>query len=108
LPTIDAKAGHATFINTFSCQPTDQAGVVRVNIEIVETLAVHSPGFVSATVHRSLDGTRVFNYLQWETPRHLAAMQQSEAFRAIAKQFHGLIAFEPRQCEVTHAADRRQ
>jgi heme-degrading monooxygenase HmoA len=108
VPTIDPQAGHATFINTFTCQPTDQAGIVRVNIDIVENVAVHSPGFISATVHRSIDGSRVFNYLQWETPQDLATMQQSDAFRATAKQFHGLIAFEPHQCEVIHAADRRQ
>jgi len=36
-----------------------------------------APGFVSASIHRSTDGTRVFNYLQWETAEHLAAMQSS-------------------------------
>lgn len=31
------------------------------------------PGFISANIHRSLDGTKVINYAQWES---------SEAFQA--------------------------
>jgi hypothetical protein len=27
----------------------------------------HLPGFVSASIHRSLDGTRVANYAQWRS-----------------------------------------
>lgn len=108
MPTIDPNADYATFINTFTCQPPDQAGIVRVNIEIVENVAMLTPGFISAAVHRSIDGTRVFNYLQWKTPQDLATMQQSEAFRTTATRFHGLIAFQPHQCEVIHAAAWRQ
>lgn len=27
----------------------------------------HQPGFISATIHRSLDGVRVVNYAQWKS-----------------------------------------
>ncbi len=37
----------------------------------------NTPGLISATFHRSLDGTRMFNYGQWES---------KEAFEAILKQ----------------------
>jgi heme-degrading monooxygenase HmoA len=36
----------------------------------------NSPGLISASFHRSLDGTRMFNYGQWES---------KEAFEAILK-----------------------
>ena len=37
----------------------------------------NSAGLISATFHRSLDGTRMFNYGQWKS---------KEAFEAILKQ----------------------
>lgn len=102
MPEIVADAGYATFINTFRCAPQDQDEVVRINIEIVERVASMSAGFISATVHRSLDGTRVINYLQWESAEHLAAMQRSAQFQEIARQFAGLIEFDPHECRIAH------
>jgi heme-degrading monooxygenase HmoA len=106
MPEISRGAGYATFINTFRCEPPDQDEVVRINIEIVDQVASTFPGFISASVHRSLDGTRVFNYLQWESADHLAAMQRSSEFQAIARRFAGLIEFDPHQCEVVHIGER--
>jgi quinol monooxygenase YgiN len=106
MPEIVGDVRYATFINTFRCDPLNQDEVVRINIDIVELVASRFPGFISATVHRSTDGTRVFNYLQWESAEHLAAMQRSPEFQAIARRFAGLIEFEPHLCEVAHTAER--
>lgn len=105
MPTIDASATHATFVNVFKCQPSDQNEVVRINIDIIERVAAAAPGFISASIHRSVDGTRVFNYLQWETAQDLAVMQASPAFRDVSQQFAGLIEFEPHRCEVVHVGE---
>ena len=108
MPEIRSDAEYATFINTFRCRPADQDEVVRINVDIVEQIASRFPGFISASIHRSTDGTRVFNYLQWETAEHLAAMQRSGEFQTLARRFAGLIEFEPHQCRVAHVADREQ
>ena len=42
---------------------------MQVNVDIVQRVAREFPGFVSATVHRSLDGTRVINYLHGRRPQ---------------------------------------
>lgn len=105
MPEIRRDTTAATFINTFRCQPHDQDEVVRIIVDIVEQVASTSPGFISASVHRSIDGTRVFNYLQWETAEHLAAMQRSTDFLIFARRFTGLTEFDPHQCEVAHVAD---
>ncbi|KAA0016544.1 antibiotic biosynthesis monooxygenase [Antrihabitans cavernicola] len=63
------------------------------------------PGLVSATVHGSVDGTRVINCLRWESAEQLAALQRSPEFQQIARGFAGLIEFDPRQCEVVHVAN---
>lgn len=104
MPEIVAGTGHATFINTFRCAPENQDTVVQLNVDIVDRVARESPGFVSATVHRSLDGTRVINYLQWRSAADLAAMQRSAQFQEIARGFAGLIEFDPHQVEIMHIA----
>jgi quinol monooxygenase YgiN len=106
MPEIRANAQYATFINTFRCQPANQDQVVQINVDIVDQVARTFPGFISASVHRSTDGTRVFNYLQWESAEHLAAMQHSPEFQAIARRFVGLIEFEPHECAVVHIGER--
>jgi quinol monooxygenase YgiN len=102
---IVSGAEHATFINTFRCDPADQDEVVRINVDIVDQVASRSPGFISASVHRSADGTRVFNYLQWESAGALRAMQRSTEFQAIARRFASLIEFEPHECAVVHVSE---
>lgn len=106
MPSIISSGDYATFINTFRCSPSDQDEVVRINVDIVERVASAFPGFISAAIHRSKDGTLVVNYLQWESAEHLAAMQRSAEFRQIARRFAGLIEFEPHECEVIHVAER--
>lgn len=39
------------------------------------------PGFVSISLHRSLDGKRIVNYVQWESREQLAAAHRSPEFR---------------------------
>jgi len=56
--------------------------------EETEDIVRHMPGFVSADVHCSVDGTRVTNYAQWSD---LDAFQQhirSEAGRALIAEMH--------------------
>jgi heme-degrading monooxygenase HmoA len=38
-----------------------------------ETSVRHMPGFISATLHRSLDGTKVAMYAQWRSVDDLSS-----------------------------------
>ncbi len=42
--------------------------------EATEQVMRHRPGFVSANIHASLDGTRVVNYAQWRSREDFQAM----------------------------------
>jgi quinol monooxygenase YgiN len=108
MPAITSGAEYATFINTFRCQASNQEEVVRINVDIIDQVASTFPGFISAAVHRSTDGTPFFNYLQWESAEHLAAIQRSPEFQAIGRRFAGLIEFEPHQCEVVYVGQQGQ
>ena len=48
------------------------------------------PGFISISLHRSLDGRRIVNYVQWQSRDLLRAAHQSPEFREAWSQFEGL------------------
>jgi quinol monooxygenase YgiN len=52
-------------------------------VRAIETATNHQPGFVSASLHKSLDGTRVFNYTQWRMQAEYETFAQSPEDQAI-------------------------
>jgi quinol monooxygenase YgiN len=63
-----------TLINTFSVAPERQQAIVDSLSAFTKAHASAMPGFVAASVHASLDGRRVVNYVQWLDADYLAAM----------------------------------
>ena len=63
-----------TLINVFTVEPQDQQRVVDLLTEATEAVMRHLPGFVSAHIHKSMDGVRVANYAQWRSREHFEAM----------------------------------
>jgi quinol monooxygenase YgiN len=103
---IEERRSHATFVNVFSVAPENQDEVARVLVRISDEVASEFPGFISASTHKSVDGTRIFNYLQWRSPEDLAKMQQSPEFQRLAEGFFGkLLDFKEYVCEVTHVKE---
>jgi heme-degrading monooxygenase HmoA len=52
-------------INVFTCTPDNQQRLVQAWQRGTDELMRYLPGFISANIHRSLDGTKVINYAQW-------------------------------------------
>jgi heme-degrading monooxygenase HmoA len=63
----------------------------------------HLPGFVSATIHRSLDGAKVVNYAQWRSKEDFAALKSHPAAAAHMKAAAALASFDPILCEVAES-----
>jgi hypothetical protein len=63
MSTIKANQGIVTQINLFTCKPENQEPLIDVLVESARSVC-HLPGWLSANIHRSLDGTRVVNYAQ--------------------------------------------
>lgn len=74
--SIDAEQDVATLVNVFTVLPDRQQELVDVLDVATEQVIRHLPGFVSANIHASLDGTRVVNYAQWASPADFEAMLQ--------------------------------
>ena len=71
---IDAAADVFTLINTFHTSRERQGAIVESLRRFTEGVAGGLPGFVGASVHASLEGDRVVNYVQWRSRADLAAM----------------------------------
>ena len=63
---IKANQGVVTQINLFSCEASNQQLLIDVLIESVRAVC-HLPGWLSANIHRGLNGTHVVNYAQAES-----------------------------------------
>ena len=79
---IDAAADIFTLINTFHTSRERQDAIVTSLQHFTATVAQTLPGFVGSSVHVSLDGTRVVNYVQWQRRADLQAMLALPAARA--------------------------
>ena len=62
---VDSDTEQVTLVNVFTVAPERQAELVDALDRATATVFVGDPGFVSANLHASLDGTRVINYAQW-------------------------------------------
>lgn len=72
MPIIRADSGVITQINTFDVPEGGQQALIDLLREAAASCR-HIPGWMSASLHRSLDGTRVVNYAQ---ARDEAAMRR--------------------------------
>ena len=83
---IDDATDIFTLINTFTVLPEKQNAVVKSLRDFTEQHARFLTGFVAASVHASLDGHRVVNYVQWASKADLAAMMGSAQAQAHLKE----------------------
>ena len=71
---ISQREDVVTLINVFTVEPEEQQRLLDLLVEATGSVMSKLPGFVSANLHKSLDGTRVVNYAQWRTREAFEAM----------------------------------
>ena len=86
VPTIDVKAETATLINIYEVEPARQAELAKFLSEGTEKMFRQQPGFVSVSIHSSMDGRRVVNYAQWKSKEDIQRVQKNPGAQALAKQ----------------------
>ncbi len=67
MTTISTEQDVVTLVNVFTVAPEDQQRLVDLLVEATETAMNGLAGYVSANIHKSLDGTKVTNYAQWRS-----------------------------------------
>jgi heme-degrading monooxygenase HmoA len=87
--TIRADSPVVTLINVFTVEPQNQDRLIEAWQRSTDEVIRHLPGFVSANIHASLDGTKVVNYAQWESQESFTSMladpAASEWLRTLAE-----------------------
>jgi len=89
-----------TIINVFTVEPANQQQLLDLLARATETSVRHMPGFISATLHRSLDGTKVAMYALWRSVDDYQAMRENPAPQPYLQQALAFATFEPGIYEV--------
>jgi quinol monooxygenase YgiN len=100
MTSITTENRVATLINVFTVAPNDQQRLVDLLTTATERTIKHLPGFVSASIHKSTDGTRVVNYAQWHSPGDLDAMLKNPAAQEHIKPIMQIAQADPHLYEV--------
>ena len=97
---IQEGTSTVTLVNVFTVDPKDQHRLVEHWQQVTEDVIRHLPGFISANVHRSLDGTKVINYAQWASHEAFDAMRHNPEAAAHLRELSQIGTPAPVVCEV--------
>lgn len=75
--TIATDQELTTLVNVFTVDSKDQQSLVDLLVTATDEVMRHQPGFISANIHASLDGSRVVNYAQWRNEEDFQTMLRS-------------------------------
>ncbi|NBD24718.1 antibiotic biosynthesis monooxygenase family protein [Paenibacillus glycinis] len=105
---IAMDAGVLTFINVFTVDPANQERVVELLASATDVSVRHAPGFVSCSLHRSLDGTKVTMYAQWRSEEDYQAMRSDPKPLPYLQEALTIATFEPGMYEVVRTFEPSQ
>jgi heme-degrading monooxygenase HmoA len=105
MATIRIDAQPLTQITVIEVEPgqsEDALGSLRERARFMSG----QPGFISVSLHRSLDRRRIVNYVQWQSRDLLQAAHESPEFRKKWQRFDALTgSIEPNLYEVEQVFD---
>jgi len=96
------EAEQITHLAEFRMIPTNQPEMIRRASAEIDRAMNHSPGLISATFHRSLDGTRMFNYGQWQSQAAFESMLKQPGFNPDTPYWQGLARNEFHSYQVVY------
>jgi quinol monooxygenase YgiN len=92
---ISEDSGLLTFINVFTVSPDNQQKLIDLLTQATDLSVRHAKGFVSAALHRSLDGTKVTMYAQWQSMEAYQAMRGDPVAIPYLTEALAIATFEP-------------
>jgi len=105
MPHIQTGNQPVTQITVIEAEPEKQQEALSLMAERARFMA-RQPGFVSISLHRSLDGRRIVNYVQWENRELLQSAHKSPDFRKEWRKFDELTdQIDPHLYEVADVLD---
>jgi heme-degrading monooxygenase HmoA len=108
MPNIHEDHQPVTQITVVESEPGMQGDALVLMIERARFMA-RQPGFISISLHRSKDGRRIVNYVQWQSRELLQSAHHSPEFRAEWRHFDELTReIEPQLYEVALVMDGQE
>jgi quinol monooxygenase YgiN len=105
MPRIQTGNQPVTQITVIEAEPEQQREALSLMAERARFMA-RQPGFVSISLHRSLDGRRIVNYVQWQNRELLQSAHKSPDFRKAWRKFDELTdQIDPHLYEVAEVLD---
>jgi heme-degrading monooxygenase HmoA len=105
MPQIHPGKQPVTQITVIESEPDKQAEALLLMTERTRFMA-RQPGFISISLHRSLDGKRIVNYVQWQNSDLLRSAHRSPEFRKEWRHFDQLTEeIDPHLYEVALVVD---
>ncbi len=106
MPDIHKEHQPVTQITVVESEPSKQADALSVMRERARFMA-RQPGFISISLHRSLDGRRIVNYIQWQNREFLESAHKSPEFRKEWSRFDKLTdSIDPHLYEVVQVVEQ--
>ena len=84
-----------TLMNVFTVEPERQQQLIDLLTRATEESVRTAAGFVSARLHRSLDGIKVTMYAHWRSNEVYQAMRKNPAPLPYLTQAPAIAKFEP-------------
>jgi quinol monooxygenase YgiN len=100
MPTISKGRTPLTFINVFTVAPENQDELIKLLTEVTEQNVRHHKGFVSASLHRGIDGRKVTMYAQWASIEDYELMRRSSGPAPALEKALQIATFDPGMYEV--------
>jgi len=100
MPTISKGRAPLTLINVFTVAPEKQDELIELLTEITEQSVRRHRGFVSASLHRGIDGKKVTMYAQWASVDDYETMRQDSGPAPALEKALKIATFDPGMYEV--------
>src|SRR5260221_13254978 len=84
-----------TLINVFTVNPADQERLVDLLAGATVGIVDQAKGFISATLHRSVDGKKVAMYALWRSAEDYQAMRDDLRSLPFLEEALKIAKFEP-------------
>jgi len=100
MTTISPENNYLTLINIFKVDQANQDKLVELLTLATEKNVRKIQGFISASLHRSIDGTKVTMYAQWKSMEDYQNMRNNPVASPYLEQALEFATFEPGMYEV--------
>lgn len=100
MTNIAVENNYLTLINVFTVEPANQQELVDLLILATDGTITKVEGFISSSLHKSLDGTKVTMYSQWKSIEDYQNMRNNPAASPYLEQALKIATFASGMYEV--------